>query len=60
MRNVEISRLSNEAMIKKEVGNSLVGQWLGLGAFTVGAPDLISGWRTSIPQAMQHGPKAIK
>ena len=55
MRNVEISRLSNEAVIKKEVGNSLVGQWLGLGAFTAEGPDSIRGWGTKSLQSVQCG-----
>ena len=60
MRNVEISRLSNEAVIKKEVGNSLVGQWLGLGAFTAEGPDSIRGWGTKSLQSVQCGKKGEK
>jgi len=60
MRNVEISRLSNEAAIKKEVGNSLVGQWLGLGAFTAEGPDSIRGWGTKSLQSVQCGKKGGK
>ena len=60
MRNVEISRLSNEAAIKKEVGNSLVGQWLGLGAFTAEGPDSIRGWGTKSLQSVQCGKKGRK
>ena len=38
----------------KNVGNSLVVQWLGLGAFTVEGPGSISVWGTKILQVMQH------
>ena len=34
------------------IGNSLVIQWLGLGAFTVMAPGSAAGWGTKIPQAV--------
>ena len=57
MMNVEISRLSNEAAIKKEVGNSLVVQWLGLGALTAEGPDSIRGWGTKTLQSVQCGKK---
>ena len=37
--------------------NSLVVQWLGLGAFTVMAPGSVPGWGTKILQAAQRGQK---
>ena len=36
-------------------GNSLVVQWLGLGAFTARAWDLIPGWGTKVPPAVCYG-----
>ena len=57
MMTVEISRLSNEAAIEKEVGNSLVVQRLGLGALTAEGPDSIRGWGTKILQSVQCGKK---
>ena len=42
----------------ERLGNSLVVQWLGLGAFTVMAWGSISGLRTRIPQ--RHGQKKAK
>ena len=41
-------------------GNSLVVQWLGLGAFTAEGPGLIPGQGTKIPQVTQHGQKKKK
>ena len=35
--------------------NSLVVQWLGLGAFTAEGPGLILNWGTKILQVMKHG-----
>ena len=35
--------------------NSLVVQWLGLGAFTVESRGLMAGPGTKIPQATRHG-----
>ena len=43
-----------------KVGNSLAGQWLGLGAFTAEGPASIPGRGTKIPQAVRrrhHTPK---
>ena len=37
--------------------NSLAVQWLGLRTSTAGSTGLIPGWRTRIPQAVQHGQK---
>ena len=34
---------------KNKIGTSLAVQWLGLGAFTAGAPGLIPGRGTKIP-----------
>ena len=53
MMNVEISRLCNEAAIKKEVGNSLVVQRFGLRAFTAEGPDSICGRGTKILKSVQ-------
>ena len=53
MMNVEISRLFNEAAIKKEVGNSLVVQRFGLRAFTAEGPDSICGRVTKILKSVQ-------
>ena len=36
-------------------GNSLVVQWLQLGAFTAKTPGLILNWGTKILQVMKHG-----
>ena len=41
-------------------GNSLVVQWLGLGALTAEGPGSISGRGTQIPQAVRHGQKQKK
>ena len=41
-------------------GNSLVVQWLGLGAFTAEGPGLIPGQGTKISQVTQHGQKKKK
>ena len=35
---------------KKILGNALVVQWLGLGAFTAAGPDSFPGWRTTLSQ----------
>ena len=45
---------------KKNPGNSLVVQWLGVGAFTAKGVRSIPGWRTKTPQAAQHGKKTPK
>ena len=42
-------------MKEQELGNSLAVQCLGPGAFTIGAPGLIPGQVTKIPQGVQHG-----
>ena len=39
------------------MGNSLVGQWLGLHAYTAGGMGLIPGQGTKIPWGAQHGQK---
>ena len=39
--------------------NSLLVQWLGLGAFTAKDPGSIPSWRTKIPQAGWYGQKYI-
>ena len=39
------------------MGNSLVGRWLGLSAYTAGGTGLITGQGTKIPQGAQHGQK---
>ena len=39
------------------LGSSLAVQWLGLSAFTVGAPASIPGRETKIPQPTQHSQK---
>ena len=39
------------------LGNSLVVQWLVLGAFTAVAPGSIPGWGTNIPQDARCGQK---
>ena len=39
------------------IGNSLVVQWLGLGAFTVMGPDTIPGRETKILQGLRLGQK---
>ena len=41
---------------KSHKGNSLVVQWLGLGALTAGTRGSIPGRGTKIPQAARHGP----
>ena len=40
-----------------DLGNSLVVQWLGLGAFIAEGTGSIPGRETKIPQATQHGQK---
>ena len=37
-----------------ELGSSLMVQWLGLGAFTIGGWGSIPDQGTKIPQALQH------
>ena len=44
----------------KELGNSLVFQWLGLGASIAGGTGSIPGGRTKIPHAVWHGQKKRK
>ena len=39
------------------MGNSLVGQWLGLRAYTAGGMGLIPGQGTKIPRGAQRGQK---
>ena len=41
------------------LGNSLVVQWLGLGAFTAGGLGSIPGQETKMPQDVQHDQKII-
>ena len=43
-------------MVKVE-GDSLMVQWLELGAVTAKGPGSISGQETKIPQVSQHGQK---
>ena len=45
------------AALEAERGNSLVGQWLGLCAFTAEGPGSIPAQGTNIPQAMWYGGK---
>ena len=45
------------AALEAERGNTLVVQWLGLGAFTVEGPGSIPAQGTNIPQAMWYGGK---
>ena len=44
-------KMYSQTRAKREVGNSLVVQWLGLDPFTAGAWGLIPGRGTKIPQA---------
>ena len=47
--------------VKKHcVGNSLVVQWLGLGAFTAESLGSVPGCGTNIPQAVRCGQKKKK
>ena len=48
------------ASLEAERGNSLVGQWLGLCAFTAEGPGSIPAQGTNIPQAMWYGGKKKK
>ena len=41
-------------------GDSLVGLWLGLCAFTAKGPGSIPGWGTKIPQASWLNPRKQK
>ena len=43
--------------LKTKKGNSLVVQWLGLGALTARDPGSSPGWGTKVLQAAQHGQK---
>ena len=45
---------------KKELGNSLVVQWLGLHASTAGGIGSIPGWETNNLHATRHGKKRKK
>ena len=47
--------LKKNIYLKKQLGNFLVVQWLGLQAFTAEGLDSIPGPGTKIPQAAQHG-----
>ena len=42
---------------KVTLGNSLVGQWLGLGYSIAGGPSSIPGWATNIQQAASQKKK---
>ena len=42
---------------KKDLGNSLAVEWLGLHAFTAEGVGSIPGWGIRIPQATQRGQK---
>ena len=52
--------LKKNIYLKKQLGNFLVVQWLGLQAFTTERPGSIRGWGTKIPQAPQCGPHQKK
>ena len=45
-----MNRIKNDLKAEKKKGTSLVIQWLGLGASTVGGVGLIPGWETKIPE----------
>ena len=45
---------------KREGGNSLVAQWLGLCAVTPDGPGSVPGWGTKIPQAMAQPEKRTR
>ena len=53
--NEKASAQQRKTSSKLKGGNSLVVQWLGLGAFTVVAQGSIPGWGTKIPQITGHG-----
>ena len=42
---------------KKDLGNSLAVEWLGLHVFTAEGVGSIPGWGIRIPQATQRGQK---
>ena len=44
----------------RHLGNSLMVQYLGLGALTARGLDSLPGWGIKIPQAMQHSQKRNK
>ena len=49
-------KLSDFNGLKKHLGTSLVVQWLGLHASTLGSKGSVPGRGTMIPQAEQQGP----
>ena len=42
------------------LGNSVVVQWIGLGALTARGPGLIPGWGTKVPHAAWRSQKIKK
>ena len=53
-------RSTVQTKVKKQLGNSLGVQWLGLHASTAGGAGLIPGWGTKILHAMRHSRKKRK
>ena len=56
----EGSKLGICSLLKRESGNSLAVQWLGLSAFIAEGPGSIPGWGMKIPQALRHSQKKKK
>ena len=56
----EGSRLGICSLLKRESGNSLAVQWLGLSAFIAEGPGSSPSWGTKIPQALRHSQKKKK